>query len=101
MALGSPQLPVGRSGQGDQHTELSSGRVAAARRFWRALRPGIITGAADDDTSGITTSSIAGAQCGTALPGMGLLRWPLMAAVRIICARIGVGTGRGLMSPLR
>src|SRR6266404_3421053 len=101
MVLGSPQLPVGRSGQGDQHTAIGGGRFAAARRFWRALGPGIITGAADDDPSGITTYSIAGAQFGTGLLWMALLSWPLMAAVQTMCARIGMVTGRGLMSALR
>ena len=98
MALGSPQLPVGRSGEAKQPTELSGGRLAAARRFWRALGPGIITGAADDDPSGIATYSIAGAQFGTGLLWMALLSWPLMAAVQTMCARIGMVTGRGLMS---
>ena len=66
------------------------------RRFLSALGPGVITGAADDDPSGIATYSIAGAQHGTALLWTALLTWPLMAFVQMMCARIGLVTGRGL-----
>jgi Mn2+/Fe2+ NRAMP family transporter len=69
-------------------------------RFWRALGPGIVTGAADDDPSGIATYSIAGAQLGTTLLWTALFTWPLMAAVQSMCARIGMVTGRGLMAVL-
>ena len=71
------------------------------RRFWRALGPGVITGAADDDPSGIATYSIAGAQFGTGLLWLAPLSWPLMAAVQTMCARIGMVTGEGLMAGLR
>ncbi len=73
----------------------------ALRRFWRALGPGVITGAADDDPSGIATYSVAGAQYGTSLLWTALVTWPLMAAVQTMCARIGMVTGRGLMGALR
>lgn len=101
MALDSRNLPPETSDQDGPHTEISGGAFAAARRFWRALGPGIITGAADDDPSGIATYSIAGAQFGTGLLWMALLSWPLMAAVQTMCARIGMVTGRGLMGALR
>lgn len=71
------------------------------RRFGTALGPGVITGAADDDPSGIATYSIAGAQFGTGLLWTAFLTWPLIAAVQAMCARIGMVTGRGLMSALR
>src|SRR5947199_5068580 len=71
------------------------------RRFWDALGPGVITGAADDDPSGIATYSIAGAQFGLAFLSAALFTWPLMAAVQIMCARIGMVTGRGLVAALR
>src|SRR4029077_8807893 len=96
----SGQLPVGTSGH-DPRAELSGGRFAAARRFWRALGPGIITGAADDDPSGITTYSIAGAQFGTGLLWMAFLTWPLMGAAQTMCARVGMVAERALMSALR
>lgn len=66
------------------------------RSLLKSLGPGIITGAADDDPSGIATYSIAGAQFGTRLLWTALLTWPLMAAVQMMCARIGKVTGRGL-----
>jgi len=62
----------------------------------KSLGPGIITGAADDDPSGIATYSVAGAQLGTQLLWTALLTWPLMAAVQMMCARIGKVTGQGL-----
>src|SRR5438034_2071362 len=69
-------------------------------RFWNSLGPGVITGAADDDPSGIATYSIAGATLGTGLLWTALLTWPLMAAVQMMCARIGMVTGMGLMHSL-
>jgi NRAMP (natural resistance-associated macrophage protein)-like metal ion transporter len=66
------------------------------RSLAKAIGPGIITGAADDDPSGIATYSVAGAQLGTRLLWTALLTWPLMAAVQMMCARIGKVTGQGL-----
>ncbi|MGD0903871.1 MAG: Nramp family divalent metal transporter, partial [Terracidiphilus sp.] len=62
----------------------------------KSIGPGVITGAADDDPSGIATYSIAGAQLGTKLLWTALITWPLMAAVQMMCARIGKVTGQGL-----
>jgi Mn2+/Fe2+ NRAMP family transporter len=70
------------------------------RRFRRALGPGVVTGAADDDPAGITTYSIAGAQFGTSLLWLAPLTWPLTAAVEMMCARVGMVTGGGLMNAL-
>ncbi len=75
--------------------------LRGVRNFWRALGPGIITGAADDDPSGIATYSIAGAQLGTSVLWTSLATWPLMTAVQSMCARLGMVTGRGLASTLR
>jgi len=66
------------------------------RSIAKAIGPGVITGAADDDPSGIATYSVAGAQLGTKLLWTALLTWPLMAAVQMMCARIGKVTGEGL-----
>jgi NRAMP (natural resistance-associated macrophage protein)-like metal ion transporter len=66
------------------------------RSLAKAIGPGIITGAADDDPSGIATYSVAGAQLGTSLLWTALLTWPLMAAVQMMCARIGKVSGQGL-----
>jgi len=67
----------------------------------KSLGPGVITGAADDDPSGIATYSVAGAQLGTKLLWTALLTWPLMAAVQMMCARIGKVTGQGLAANFR
>jgi NRAMP (natural resistance-associated macrophage protein)-like metal ion transporter len=67
----------------------------------KSLGPGLITGAADDDPSGIATYSVAGAQLGTKLLWTALLTWPLMAAVQMMCARIGMVTGQGLAGNFR
>jgi Mn2+/Fe2+ NRAMP family transporter len=71
------------------------------RRFFSILGPGLITGAADDDPSGIATYSIAGAQLGTAMLWTALITWPFMACVQFMCARIGMVTGTGLGGALR
>src|SRR5436305_3766750 len=71
------------------------------RQLLAALGPGIVTGAADDDPSGIATYSIAGAQLGTSMLWTAFLTWPLMAAVQMMCARIGMVSGHGLAHGLR
>jgi NRAMP (natural resistance-associated macrophage protein)-like metal ion transporter len=71
------------------------------RQFWKSLGPGIVTGAADDDPSGIATYSVAGAQYGTSLLWTALFTWPLMIAVQSMCARIGMVTGNGITRALR
>lgn len=70
-------------------------------RLWKILGPGLITGAADDDPSGIATYSQAGAQFGYHLAWTLLLTYPLMVVIQAICARIGRTTGRGLAGNLR
>jgi NRAMP (natural resistance-associated macrophage protein)-like metal ion transporter len=76
-------------------------RSGIVRRFFSALGPGVIAGAADDDPSGIATYSITGAQLGTSLLWTAFITWPLMAAVQFMCARIGMVTGMGLGDALR
>src|SRR6266446_6519161 len=70
-------------------------------RFFSTLGPGLITGAADDDPSGIATYSIAGAQLGTAFLWTAFITWPFMACVQFMCARIGMVTGMGFGDALR
>ncbi len=67
----------------------------------RRLGPGLVTGAADDDPSGIATYSQAGAQFGTSLMWTMVLAYPLMVAVQLASARIGRVTGRGLAFNLK
>src|SRR5450432_383898 len=76
-------------------------RKNIVRRFFSALGPGLITGAADDDPSGVATYSITGAQLGTSLLWTAFLTWPLMGAVQMMCARIGMVTGEGLGGAMR
>jgi NRAMP (natural resistance-associated macrophage protein)-like metal ion transporter len=71
------------------------------RRFFANLGPGLITGAADDDPSGISTYSVAGAVFGYSFLWTALLSFPLMAAVQLMCARLGMVTGRGLGGAIR
>jgi NRAMP (natural resistance-associated macrophage protein)-like metal ion transporter len=71
------------------------------RQFFSVLGPGLITGAADDDPSGIATYSVVGAQMGTAMLWTAFITWPLMACVQFMCARIGMVTGTGLGGALR
>jgi NRAMP (natural resistance-associated macrophage protein)-like metal ion transporter len=68
----------------------------ASLRWTQLLGPGLITGAADDDPSGIGTYSIAGAQAGFGLIWMAWVTWPLMAAVQMMCARVGMVSNEGL-----
>jgi NRAMP (natural resistance-associated macrophage protein)-like metal ion transporter len=70
-------------------------------RLWKVLGPGLITGAADDDPSGIATYSQAGAQFGFQLAWTLLLTYPLMVVIQAICARIGRTTGKGIAGNLR
>jgi NRAMP (natural resistance-associated macrophage protein)-like metal ion transporter len=70
-------------------------------RFLRILGPGIITGAADDDPSGIATYSQAGAQFGLSTVWIMLVTYPLMTAVQEACVRIGAVTGKGLAAVVR
>src|SRR5947209_6510756 len=71
------------------------------RQFFATLGPGLITGAADDDPSGISTYSVAGASFGYAPLWTALFSFPLMAAVQLMCARLGMVTGHGLASVIR
>jgi NRAMP (natural resistance-associated macrophage protein)-like metal ion transporter len=66
------------------------------RSLFKRLGPGVVTGAADDDPSGIATYSQAGAQTGLTLLWTVVLTWPMMVAVQSVSARIGRVTGRGL-----
>ena len=75
--------------------------MRALRRFGSLPGPGVVTGASDDDPSGIATYSTAGAQTGYSLLWTSLLTLPLNIGVQEMCARIGLVTGGGLASVLR
>src|SRR3989344_3044429 len=69
--------------------------------YWAELGPGLTTGAADDDPSGIATYSEAGAKYGLQLIWVALFTYPFMAVVQEMCARIGLVSGRGLAANIR
>lgn len=75
--------------------------VKKTKEYWNILGPGLTTGAADDDPSGIATYSQAGAQFGFQLLWMSVITFPLMSVVQEMCARIGIVTGRGLAANIR
>jgi NRAMP (natural resistance-associated macrophage protein)-like metal ion transporter len=76
-------------------------RHGPVQEFFRNLGPGLITGAADDDPSGISTYSVAGAAYGYTGLWTALFSFPLMSAVQLMCARLGMVTGRGLAAVIR
>ena len=76
-------------------------RGNALQRFWNKLGPGLITGASDDDPSGIATYSQAGARFGPQLLWTAIVTYPLMVVVQEMCARIGMVTGHGLMGTIK
>lgn len=69
--------------------------------FWKKLGPGLVTGASDDDPSGIATYSQAGAAHGLSTLWTALITFPLMASMQEMCARIGIVTSHGLTSTLK
>ena len=81
-----------------QHKDKKSSKLA---RFWKILGPGLVTGASDDDPSGIATYSQAGAAYGLTTLWTALITFPLMASIQEMCARIGLVTSQGLAGTLK
>ena len=81
----------------NNRTKLSS----KLSKFWKILGPGLITGASDDDPSGIATYSQAGAAFGLSTLWTALIAFPLMASIQQMCAKIGLVTEQGLTGALR
>src|SRR3954468_21076454 len=75
--------------------------AGAGKRWLKSLGPGLITGAADDDPSGIATYSLAGASLGFATLWTAIITLPLMTVVQYLCNKIGMVSGRGLSGVLR
>jgi len=71
------------------------------KNIWKLLGPGLITGASDDDPSGIATYSQAGAAFGLTTLWTAIITFPLMAAIQAMCARIGIVTSAGLTTTLK
>lgn len=79
----------------------TEGHIKRAKSYWKSLGPGLTTGAADDDPSGIATYSQTGAKYGFQLLWLAGFTFPLMSVVQEMCARIGLVTGRGLAGNIR
>src|SRR6266702_3626783 len=78
-----------------------SAEPSRLKRFFQSLGPGLITGASDDDPSGIGTYAVAGASLGYSTLWTALVSFPMMTAVQYTCAKIGMVTGTGLAAVLR
>ena len=76
-------------------------RFSKFGRFWKLLGPGLVTGASDDDPSGIATYSQAGAAYGLSTLWTALIAFPLMASIQQMCAKIGLVTSQGLTGTLK
>ena len=79
----------------------SSKIIIKMKSFWAKLGPGLVTGAADDDPSGIATYSQTGAQFGYGQLWIAFWTLPLMIAVQEACARIGLVTGKGITAIIK
>lgn len=85
----------------DEKGEKKRSKFFSIKKFGKSLGPGVITGASDDDPSGIATYSQAGARFGLGLLWMALFQLPMMIVVQEMCARIGLVTGKGLGKVIR
>jgi NRAMP (natural resistance-associated macrophage protein)-like metal ion transporter len=90
LAKGEKKATASKSSRSKTRTE------ARWRKYVRAMGPGLVTGASDDDPSGIATYAQAGAKYGTSFLWTALLSYPLMAAVQEICDRTALATGAGI-----
>ena len=82
---------------------MNNKRVLRKRiaHYWKLIGPGLVTGASDDDPSGIATYSQAGAAYGLTTLWTSIVAFPLMAAIQQMCARIGLVTSQGLTGTLK
>src|SRR5581483_2834237 len=92
VSMSVPHHPVAEAPR-TQEVKKQSNPI---KRFFKILGPGLITGASDDDPSGIATYTQAGAQFGYGPLWLALFTFPLMATVQYICAKIGLVSGKGL-----
>src|SRR5204862_8363624 len=93
--------PSDRRGAPRPYRSRTSRPTERLRSRARELGPGLITGAADDDPSGIATYSQAGAAFGYGTLWVALITLPLMASIQLMCARIGIVARSGLATVLR
>ena len=85
----------------EEKREQKESKFFSIKNFGKSLGPGVITGASDDDPSGIATYSQAGARFGLGLLWMSLFQLPMMIVIQEMCARIGLVTGKGLGKVIR
>ena len=83
------------------HDKDITSKISSVKKILKALGPGIITGAADDDPSTIATFSQAGAQFGFGMLWLALFQYPMKIVIQEICARIGLVSGKGLSSAIK
>ncbi len=84
-----------------EQKNLSDNALKRLKRFWKKLGPGLVTGASDDDPSGIATYTQAGAQFGFSTLWTAFFTYPLMTNIQGMCARIGLITSEGLTGTLK
>ncbi len=89
------------SNPNSNHSPFDKVRIKSLSQILRALGPGVITGAADDDPSGIATYSQVGAKFGLGLLWMTLFLLPTMIVIQEMCARIGLLSGNGLAALIK
>jgi NRAMP (natural resistance-associated macrophage protein)-like metal ion transporter len=98
----APTIPHIEPAKGTEVLELAfERRKNRLAEFVKVLGPGLITGASDDDPSGIGTYAVAGASLGYGMLWTAPWSFPLMASVQFICAKVGMVSGRGLAGVLR
>src|SRR6266498_1620477 len=85
----------------EEHKARKISNRLSLKTALKSLGPGLVTGASDDDPSGIATYSQAGASFGLGMLWMALFQYPLMTIVQEMCARVGFVTGRGLASVIK
>jgi NRAMP (natural resistance-associated macrophage protein)-like metal ion transporter len=91
-----PPLPSQKQQQPREEEENKDKQQSRSQSLAKIVGPGVITGASDDDPSGIATYSQAGAQFGLGMLWMAPIQYPLMSVIQEMCARIGLVTGNGL-----
>ena len=92
---------VVKASRREERAFFSKKPLKMAEKYWTTLGPGLTTGAADDDPSGIAAYSQAGAKYGLGLIWTTLFTFPFMAVVQEMCARIGIVSGEGLAANIR
>ena len=98
----SQQIPHKEPAEGTAPLDLALKREPnPVKRFIKILGPGLVTGASDDDPSGIGTYAVVGASLGFSTLWTALVTFPLMAAIQFVCAKIGMVSGKGLAGVLR